>query len=135
MNWYKIILFTCLLTTISACAGRSKPAEISYQKSVPALKLVDEGIASWYGPGFYGRKTASGERFTKHKYTCAHRKLPFGTELKVTNLNNSKSIMVRVNDRGPFIKGRVIDLSYAAAKDLEITKSGTGKVKIEIAAN
>lgn len=135
MNLYKTIPLILFVLATTSCASRSKPAEINYKSTKSELTLLGEGIASWYGPGFYGRKTASGERFTKHKYTCAHRKLPFGTELKVTNLSNSKSIMVRVNDRGPFIKNRIIDLSYAAAKDLGITKSGLGQVKIEIAAN
>lgn len=90
------------------------------------------GMASYYGSKFHGRKTASGEIFNKWDYTCAHKKLPFGTKLKVTNLKNKKSVIVRINDRGPFIKGRIIDLSYAAAKKIKMIKQGTAKVKIEI---
>ncbi len=93
---------------------------------------VQYGMASYYGSKFHGRKTASGEIFNKWDYTCAHKKLPFGTKLKVTNLKNKKSVIVRINDRGPFIKGRIIDLSYAAAKKIKMIKQGTAKVKIEI---
>ena len=88
------------------------------------------GKASWYGGSFHGRKTASGEIFSKHKHTCAHRTYPFGTILKVTNIKNNKSVTVRVNDRGPFKKGRIIDLSEAAAKHIEI--DGVGTVFIEV---
>jgi len=94
------------------------------------LLYQEEGKASWYGPGFYGRKTASGQRFNKHQLTCAHRRLPFGTRLHVTNLMNGKSVEVVVNDRGPFVKGRVIDLSYAAAKEIGLIKSGAAPVKL-----
>ncbi len=93
---------------------------------------VDRGIASYYGDEFHGRKTASGELYNKWDYTCAHRKLPFGVKLKVTNLENRKSVMVRVNDRGPFVKGRIIDLSYAAARKIDMIQDGTVMVKVEI---
>lgn len=93
---------------------------------------VQYGKASYYGSKFHGKKTASGEIFNKWDYTCAHKKLPFGTKLKVTNLRNKKSAIVRVNDRGPFIKGRIIDLSYAAAKKIDMVKDGVVKVKIEV---
>lgn len=89
-------------------------------------------MASYYGDQFHGRKTASGETFNKWDFTCAHKKLPFGTKLKVTNLKNRKSVVVRVNDRGPFVKGRIVDLSYAAAKKIGMVKDGVVKVKIEI---
>jgi rare lipoprotein A len=89
-------------------------------------------MASYYGDDFHGRKTASGEVFDQWKLTCAHRDLPFGTRLKVTNLQNKKSVMVRVNDRGPWVSGRLIDLSYAAAKKIDMIQRGVVKVKIEI---
>ncbi|MCK4755525.1 septal ring lytic transglycosylase RlpA family protein [candidate division WOR-3 bacterium] len=92
---------------------------------------VQSGKASYYGDKFHGKKTASGEVFNKWDYTCAHKKLPFGTKLKVTNLKNKKSVIVKVNDRGPFVKGRIIDLSYAAAKKIDMIKDGVIKVKIE----
>jgi rare lipoprotein A len=89
-------------------------------------------MASYYGDDFHGRKTASGEVFDQWKLTCAHRDLPFGTRLKVTNLQNKKSVIVRVNDRGPWVSGRLIDLSYAAAKKIDMIQRGVVKVKIEI---
>ena len=91
-------------------------------------KHVEEGMASWYGKKFHGKKTASGERFNMYELTAAHRTLPFGTKVKVTNLENNKSVVVRINDRGPHVKGRIIDLSYAAAKKIdmiEISKSSS----------
>jgi rare lipoprotein A len=88
------------------------------------------GGASWYGPGFHGKKAASGERFNQNAMTAAHRSLPFGTVVKVTNQKTGKSIKVTINDRGPFHKGRIIDLSKAAAVKLGIQKAGTGKVCI-----
>jgi rare lipoprotein A len=91
-----------------------------------------EGVASYYGKEFNGRKTASGQRYSNSKFTAAHRTLPFGTMLKVTNLSNGKSVTVRVNDRGPFKKGRIIDLSYAAARAIGIVGAGTGRVRIDI---
>lgn len=92
---------------------------------------VQEGIASWYGPGFHGRKTASGERFNSKDLTCAHRTLPFGSKLKVTNLANGHEVIVVVNDRGPFVRPRVIDLSRAAAEHLDFLRQGTALVRIE----
>ncbi|MGH2575263.1 MAG: septal ring lytic transglycosylase RlpA family protein [Ignavibacteria bacterium] len=91
--------------------------------------FVEIGEASWYGPGFHGRKTANGERFNTNDLTAAHKTLPFGTLLKVTNLGNNLFTIVRINDRGPFIRGRIIDLSYAAKN--EIHMGGTTQVRIE----
>lgn len=88
-----------------------------------------EGTASWYGKGFHNRKTASGERYDMHSYSAAHKYLPFGTILRVTNSRNDKSVLVRVNDRGPFSQSRIIDLSYLSA--LEIEAMGLPQVKIE----
>ena len=96
--------------------------------------FTQTGIASLYGAKFHNKKTASGERFNMHAYTAAHPFLEFGTEVKVTNLNNSKSVTVRINDRGPFVKGRIIDLSQAAAKELDFIRQGITKVKIETVA-
>jgi len=107
----------------------SKNAEISAQTSGSFSEYTEFGTASWYGPGFHGRKTANGERFDTHDFTCAHKTLPFNTMLKVTNLENGRYTIVRVNDRGPFIKGRIIDLSQAAKS--EIGMGGLAKVKIE----
>jgi rare lipoprotein A len=90
------------------------------------------GIASWYGKRFNGRKTASGKLFNMYDYTAAHRSLPLGTKIKVTNLKNGREVIVDIIDRGPYIKGHIIDLSYAAARAIGIIKSGTEIVKIEI---
>lgn len=90
-----------------------------------------EGLASWYGPGFHGRKTASGERFNQNALTCAHKTLPFGTRLKVTNLDNGQELVVTVNDRGPFVRGRIVDLSREGAKKLGFIGQGISKVRIE----
>ena len=89
------------------------------------------GQASWYGTAFHGRKTASGEPFDMYQFTAAHPTLPIGTLLKVTNLRNRKTVVVRVNDRGPYVGERVIDLSYSAAQVLGYSENGLAKVKIE----
>lgn len=94
--------------------------------------VYEYGKASYYGHPFIGRKTASGEIFTEHLYTCAHKTLPFGTKLKVTNLNTGNSIIVKVNDRGPFVRSRVIDLSLRGARELGLMKSGVANVSVEI---
>lgn len=90
------------------------------------------GIASWYGEPHHGRKTASGEVFNMYKMTAAHRTLPLGTMVKVTNTDNGKSVIVKINDRGPFIKNRILDLSYEAAKRLNMMNSGHIKVLVQI---
>lgn len=92
--------------------------------------FLEEGFASYYGPGFDGRKTASGEVFDKNKLTAAHRTLPFGTVLVVTNLRNGKKVIVTINDRGPHKAGRIIDLSEAAAKEIDMIRDGVVPVEI-----
>lgn len=87
------------------------------------------GLASYYS---YPGRTANGERYDPKQLTAAHRTLPFGTKLQVTNLNSGRSVVVRINDRGPFIRGRVVDVSYAAARELNLLHSGTAKVKVEV---
>ncbi|AZD06350.1 Rare lipoprotein A [Pseudomonas chlororaphis] len=89
------------------------------------------GVASYYGAKHHGKRTASGEPFNQHGMTAAHRELPFGTRVKVTNLNNDKSVVVRINDRGPHTRGRLIDLSRAAAQQLGMIRSGTAKVRVQ----
>jgi rare lipoprotein A len=93
--------------------------------------LVETGLASWYGRRFHGKLTASGEVFNQEKFTAAHRTLPWGSRVKVTNLANGKSVEVRINDRGPFGKGRIIDVSRAAARVLGIVGSGITTVRLE----
>ena len=95
--------------------------------------FVQKGMAAWYGDKFNGRKTASGERFNMHELTAAHRTLPFNSLVKVTNLNNKASVVVRINDRGPFARNRIIDLSRAAAPKIGLDRSGTAPVRIELA--
>lgn len=93
---------------------------------------VFSGQASWYGPGFHGRHTASGEVFNQNALTAAHRTLPFGTLVRVTNVNNNRQVVVRVNDRGPFSHGRVIDLSAGAARAIGLDRAGVGPVRVEV---
>ena len=96
------------------------------QANIPGLS----GIASWYGPGFQGRKTASGARFNTHAMTAAHKHLPLGTVVKVTNLYNDRSVVVTITDRGPFVRGRILDLTHAAKT--QIAMGGTAPVHIQI---
>lgn len=93
---------------------------------------IQEGIASWYGNPYHGRRTASGEVYDMRKLTAAHQTLPFGTRVKVTNLENRRTIEVRINDRGPFVKGRIIDLSRKAAEELRMVGPGTAPVRLEV---
>ena len=102
------------------------------QDSAPFKGEVQIGVASWYGSDFHGRKTSSGEVYNMHDMTAAHRTLPLGTHVRVTNLENGKSTDVRINDRGPFVKRRIIDLSYAGAQALDMVDSGIAMVKVEV---
>lgn len=95
---------------------------------------IQTGLASWYGPGFHGKRTANGEIYNQHDLTAAHPSLPLGTRVMVTNLNTNQSIEVRVNDRGPYVGGRAIDLSYAAARTIGVYGPGVAPVRIEILA-
>ena len=94
--------------------------------------IIETGLASWYGAKHHGKRTASGEIFDQKKFTAAHRTLPWGSIVKVTNLDNGKSVEVRINDRGPFTKGRVIDLSRAAARAVGMLESGVSPVRMEL---
>lgn len=97
-----------------------------------AVKVGSRGMASWYGPGFHGRRTANGERFNQNALTAAHRSLPFGTKVRVTNTRTGRSVVVRITDRGPFTGGRVIDLSAAAARIVGVMQSGVAPVSLEV---
>ncbi|WP_373478808.1 septal ring lytic transglycosylase RlpA family protein [Geminocystis sp.] len=99
---------------------------------VKNLRQAAQGIASWYGPGFHGRRTASGERFNQNDLTAAHRSLPFGTKVQVTNLYNGRSVVVRINDRGPYTRGRIIDLSAGAASLIGVRSSGVAPIRLQI---
>lgn len=122
----KIIIALVLTNLISLTQNNDLFAKI---RNVDP-EFVQEGVASWYGPGFQGRKTANGERFNTSEMTAAHKTLPFNTLVKVTNLSNGVSTVVRINDRGPFIRGRIIDLSRAAKNELQM--GGLAEVKIEL---
>jgi len=93
---------------------------------------VETGIASWYGYPYHGRRTASGEIYDMEKLTAAHRTLPFGTWVEVTNLDNRKRVRVRITDRGPFVEGRIIDLSLAAAREIDMVRAGIVKVRVQV---
>ena len=101
-------------------------------KVVPSIVRTITGEASWYGPGFYGNHTASGEVYRRGTMTAAHRTLPFGTKVRVTNLWNGRSAVIRINDRGPFVAHRVIDLGHGAASSLGVTSSGVAQVRLEV---
>lgn len=136
LKFFKIVLLSFLLIPlllVSCGKGQKsvKSSKSGYSKLERSGKFI-KGKASWYGGKFHGRKTASGERFNKKALTAAHKKLPFGTFLEVTNLRNNKKVVVRINDRGPFVRGRVLDLSKEAAKRLGMIQSGWTKVRAEI---
>ena len=94
--------------------------------------FTEQGTASWYGPNFNGKPTASGEKFNQSAMTAAHKTYPFGTVVRVTNLRNGRSVEVRINDRGPFVKGRIIDLSRGAAKKIDMIQAGTVPVRLDV---
>ena len=102
--------------------------------TVPERKPIDKGVASWYGKDFHGRRTANGERYDMNDLTAAHRTLPFGTLLEVRNARNGRSVVVRVNDRGPFSKSRILDLSYGAAREIGLVRAGTAPVELYLAS-
>jgi rare lipoprotein A (peptidoglycan hydrolase) len=111
----------------SACSGNHHPVS-----PAPSAGASSRGTASWYGPKFNGHRTASGERYDMGKLTAAHPSLPFGTMVQVTNLENGKQVVVRINDRGPFGRRRVIDLSLAAARELDMVGPGTARVEVAV---
>lgn len=120
-----------LLLSLNACSLPPAPVGVT---SFPEGRLTQSGIASWYGPGFHGKPTASGVIYDQNDLTAAHQTLPLGTRVVVTNLENGKSIEVTINDRGPFVKGRIIDLSYAAAVALGMIVPGTVPVRVDVVA-
>lgn len=149
MILFKKILLFCLLISLSACSrkvyqgnyqGKSQIATMRpykvYGKTYYPRKVnvgyTEKGKASWYGPGFHGKKTSNGEIYDQHSFTAAHTNFPMNTIVKVTNLENNKIVVVRINDRGPFAKNRIIDLSNAAAKELDMTQKGTADVQLEV---
>ena len=127
-------VFTTLAGLTIAALLLSLPAPGSLRPShddeVPAW--MQSGRVSWYGPGFHGRRTANGEIFDTNELTMAHRSLAFGSRVRVTNLDNGRSIVVRVNDRGPYVRGRIADLSHAAASQLGFVEDGVIHARIEL---
>lgn len=132
MRWWcaltVVLLGSGLLLMNTGCAGRSRAATASSSGG----RAFERGIASWYGRKYHGRSTASGERFNMHAMTAAHPRLPFGTVVRVVRVSNGRKVRVRINDRGPFKKGRVIDLSYGAAKKLDLIQDGVAEVEVFI---
>jgi rare lipoprotein A len=111
----------------------TKVPQGSTSPQVPTVTVqAEEGIASWYGDPFHGRPSASGEIYNMYDLTAAHRTLPFGTQVRVHDLQNGESIDVRINDRGPFVEGRIIDLSYAAAQAIHMVGPGSARVRLEL---
>lgn len=125
-----VLSLLAALVLLSACA--SPPTHRTTAAEGYPLGYTQRGIASWYGPGFHGNQTANGERYNMHKFTAAHRTLPMGALVEVRSLTSGKRIKVRINDRGPFVRGRIIDLSYKAAKALGMAVKGTDKVEIRV---
>lgn len=117
-----LVLFS-LLTVLAGCS------------TVGGGGSSETGKASWYGAQHHGKRTASGERFDQHALTAAHRSLPFGTRVNVINLNNKRSVVVRINDRGPYTRGRIIDVSRAAAQKLDMLRAGVVPVRVEPLGN
>ena len=118
-----LIALVAAALVVGGCSTRSAKRGAGYSQ---------EGMASYYAHKFDGRPTASGEIYNEKKMTAAHRDLAFGTDVRVTNLSNNKSVVVRVNDRGPFVAGRIIDVSFAAAQRLDFVQAGVVKVRLEV---
>lgn len=137
-DWRSSILsvtWLCCVGIVSGCTTDPviESSDLTQQEKVVDTQSVhtEVGEASWYGPGFHGKKTANGEIFDQTKLTAAHPSLPLGTKAEVTNLNNDKKVEVTINDRGPYVDDRVIDVSRAAARKLDMDKDGIAPVKIE----
>ncbi len=126
VSWHMLLVLTALLT--ASCTHAVPPAGAASSAPLPR---VQHGMASWYGKKFHGRKTANGERYDMFKLTAAHRRAPLGTYALVTNVETGRSVRVRINDRGPFAKGRIIDLSRAAAQRVGMLTAGVARVRVE----
>lgn len=123
------------LLGLAACTGSSprfSPAAAPHMQVGGDYSSSEEGMASYYADEFHGRKTSNGETFDMNGLTAAHRSLPFNSTVKVTNLDNGQSVTVRINDRGPFVEGRIIDLSKAGARAIGMIGTGTAKVRLEV---
>lgn len=137
-NIYILLLISTSFLVFSCTINREvRNSRKNYSHGTPALNKLNvtehfSGICSYYGIKFHGRKTANGEVYDMNKFTAAHKTLPFGTKLLLTNPLNKETVIVRINDCGPFVRGRILDLSYAAAKKLKIIKPGTAKLDVKI---
>lgn len=125
-SWVKCAAAASAVALFAACVGGCSALPWKWGGH------AEKGKACWYGPKYHGKRTASGEIFDMHKMTAAHRKLPFNTIVLVKNLENGRSVKVRVNDRGPFTRGRIIDLSKAAAAEIGMVSAGVAPVRIEV---
>lgn len=126
------VAFSCAKKTVDAPRVPKAPDEGGYVVEEGSTQI---GIASWYGIDEHDNFAASGERFSKYAYTAAHQTLPLGTVVRVTNLENGRDVIVEINDRGPFVKGRIIDLSHAPAEAIDMIGPGTVKVKVEVVSS
>ncbi|MCC6540008.1 MAG: septal ring lytic transglycosylase RlpA family protein [Bryobacterales bacterium] len=124
-----LLLCAVLLFSLASCSHRRAPRAIT-----PKIGTREKGIASWYGHPYHGRATASGEIYNMEHATAAHRRYAFGTWVRVDNLDNGKRAEVRINDRGPFVKGRIIDLSRASARQIDMLRPGTARVRLTVIA-
>ena len=132
-----VAVLLALIAILSACARKKHRIDYAVNPPAPAqsqLPSTEIGLASWYGHPYHGRAAADGEIYDMEKLTAAHRTLPFNTWVRVTNLANNKTVEVRIIDRGPFIAGRIIDLSHAAAQTIELIGPGVAQVRIDIIA-
>ncbi len=129
------ILIVAMALIFMSCTSspRYTSSDRPQRESLPgSLRRLQEGVASYYGEDFHGRKTSNGEVYDMYAMTAAHRALPFDTRVLVTNLDNGKKVTVRINDRGPFVEGRIIDLSYGAARKIGMVGPGTARVRLEV---
>jgi rare lipoprotein A len=127
----RFLFMVCPLIALLGCV--TGPTRNFYPPDfVLVPNTTQRGIASWYGPQFHGRPTSSGERYNQNDYTAAHRTLPFGTIVRVKNLHSQRSVLVEITDRGPFIAGRIIDLSRRAAEEVDLIGPGTAEVEVQI---
>jgi rare lipoprotein A (peptidoglycan hydrolase) len=131
--WRGALIGTLVFAGCTSDRSGEQGKQTSQEKGGLAAKpnRKEVGEASWYGPGFHGKETANGETFNQNNMTAAHPSLPLGTKAEVTNLENGKKVEVRINDRGPYVQERVIDVSRAAAKRLDMEEDGTTEVRIE----
>ena len=125
-------LLALALLFVAGCSHRA--AHVNTPLAPARLGTTETGVASWYGFPYHGRRAASGEVYDMEQLTAAHRSLPFQTWVEVTNLSNGKQVDVRINDRGPFAKGRILDLSQAAARDIDMLRAGTARVRLKVIA-